>query len=154
MLRITGLLLLPLSLVACKSAQDTTKEGPPPASSSADQVVVSELSYSVEGLTAYDLVTRKNSNWLQKRGSSSISGPGSAGVSDPVPVKVSVDGLERESVGTETGSTQVSGGTNAAALLRTIDARDIAVIEYFDGQAAQQKFGIGHGSGVIAVRTR
>lgn len=98
-------------------------------------------------MTAYDLVIRKNSNWLQKRGRSSIS--------NPVPVKVYVDGLERESTtGTETGSTQVTAGTRAAAILRTIDAQNVAVIKHFDGQKAQQKFGIGHGSGVIAVRTK
>lgn len=129
MLRIAPLLALSIALIACGTSKETTSNGISP-----NQINVRELPYSVEMVSAYDIIRRHKSNWLQKRGRSSIE--------NPTPIKVYLD---------NTGSSY--GGIGS---LREIYGRDIATIEYFgpgDDQL-QLKFGAGNLSGAILVHMR
>lgn len=131
MSRTAALLALSFLLFACASSEDATSDesrsGVTP-----DRIVVSKLSFPVGGLSAYEVIQRKNSNWLRKRGSSSIN--------NPVPIKVYVD-----NVGSPYGTVRS---------LRSLDAKNIATIKHFDAQEAQYKFGLGNVSGAILVRTK
>lgn len=140
MQRVLGVLLGFLLLIACQSAERTTSEAPQEFSST-DRIVVSELSYSVEGLSAYDLVVRTNSNWLTDQSQRSINAPAN--------IRVYVDGVERQPP-----RSQVTGSGPAASILRTIDAEEVAVIEHLGAQEAQQAFGVGHLAGAIHVHTK
>lgn len=131
MLRIVGILVLSLALVACGSTQNTSTEGST-SGVTADRIDVSELSIPLSGLSAYDLVQQYNANWLQKRGPSSIN--------NPVPIKVYVD---------NTGS-----AFGTVSSLRNLNARNVDTIEYFDAQEAQFEFGLGNVAGVIYVQTK
>ena len=116
-----------LVLWGCGSAQSTSSSGV-----TSNEIVVSEMSTSVAGLSAYDLITRHNSNWLRKRGASSFNNPN--------PIKVYLD-----NTGSPYGTVEV---------LREIRAVNVASIRHFDAQEAQFKFGLGNVSGAILVTTR
>ncbi|MFB6231566.1 MAG: hypothetical protein ABEL04_10455 [Salinibacter sp.] len=131
MSRVIALFVLPLLLTACASSENATSDESSSGATS-DRIVVSDLSYPVSGLSVYDLIQRENSNWLRKRGSSSIN--------NPVPIKVYVDNA---------GSPY--GGIRS---LRRLNAQNVATVEHFDAQEAQYKFGLGNVSGAILVRTR
>jgi len=120
-------LILSLGLMGCGSSSSTQQSGV-----SSDQIVVSELSAPVDGLSAYEVVQRYQSNWLRKRGPSSFN--------DPVEIKVYLD-----------GSTNPYGSSES---LRQIRAMNVSTIEYFDAQEAQFKFGLGNVAGAILVRTK
>lgn len=129
MLRTITCLALSFFLVACGASTPTTSDSQSRTPSTID---VSELSYPVEVLSAYDIVRRHNVNWLQKRGRSSIENPN--------PIRVYLD---------NTGSSL--GGID---VLKNIDGMDIKSIERFSPREAQLHFGVGHTSGAILVRTR
>lgn len=129
MLRTTTCLALSLLLVACGTSTRTTSES---QSRDPDKIVVSDLPYPVEVLSAYDIVRRHNANWLRKRGRSSIENPN--------PIRVYLD---------NTGSPL--GGID---VLRNINGIDIESIERFRPREAQLYFGAGHLSGALLVRTR
>jgi len=120
-----------LVLPGCGSTQSPSSAN---ASSgvTSNEIVVSKLSAPVAGLSAYDLVSRHNSNWLRKRGASSLNHPN--------PINVYLDNS-----GSPYGTVEV---------LREIRAVDIATIRHFDAQEAQFKFGLGNVSGAILVTTR
>jgi hypothetical protein len=129
--RVIALFVLPLLLAACASSENATSDESSSGVTS-DRIVVSELSYPVGGLSVYDLIQRENSNWLRKRGSSSVN--------NPVPIKVYVD---------NTGSPY-----GKIRSLRRLNAQNVATVEHFDAQEAQYKFGLGNVSGAILVHTR
>lgn len=117
-----------LILHGCGTSQSTSSS----SGVTSDEIVVSELSAPVGGLSAYDLITRHNSNWLRKRGPTSFNNPN--------PIKVYLD-----NTGSPYGTVEV---------LREIRAVDIASIRYFDAPEAQSRFGLGNVSGAILVKTR
>lgn len=127
MRRIVLLIVLSLVLAACGTSSSTSRSGV-----TSNRIVVSELSSPISGLTAYQLINRYKSNWLRKRGQRSIR--------NPVPIQVYLD---------NTGSPY---GTVSA--LRKIRAEEIATIQYFSGQEAQSRFGLGNASGAILLHTR
>ena len=79
--------------------------------------------------TAYEAVEALHSNWLQTRGADSFQNPSE--------VKVLLDNTEL-------------GGTSS---LRDITTRTVSWIRFYDGLAAQSRWGIGHSAGVIFVST-
>lgn len=81
--------------------------------------------------TAYDIVSRLRSQYLRPRPSGSIRNRA------PVPVRVYVDGVHRGGVDT----------------LRDILAHNVALIEWMNGSDATTRWGTGHESGAILVRT-
>lgn len=123
--RLLSVALLSVTLVACTTSQNVASE------SSSDRIVVEDPG-AVSGLTAYDLVEERRSLWLQRRGRKSIR--------NEDPIRVYVDGS-----GSPFGT---------IADLRGISATDVDYIEYFDGNAAQMRFGQDNSSGAIVVYTR
>lgn len=91
-----------------------------------------ELSTSVSGLSAYDVIEQHRSFWLRRRGRNSIRNPN--------PIRVYLDG---------SGS---SYGT--VAVLRDIPADDVESIEYYDATEAQTRFGLDNSNGAILVNTK
>lgn len=120
-------LAVAVGLLACGSSNLAVSDG-----ISSNRINVDELSYPVELISAYDIVRRHKSNWLQKRGRSSIQ--------NSTPVKVYFN---------STGSAY--GGVKS---LQDISGENISTIEYFGPAEAQLKFGLGNGSGAILVRSR
>jgi len=120
-----------LALTGCSSSQSTSSADSPQGVSS-DEIIVSELPFSVGGLSAYDLVSRHNSAWLRKRGPTSINNPN--------PINVYLD------------NTNSPYGT--VEVLREIRAVNVASIRHFDAREAQFKFGLGNVSGAILVKTK
>lgn len=127
-MRILALLFaLSLTLTACGSMKGTGQKGV-----SSNEIVVTELSDPIGGLTAYEIVKRYNANWLEKRGPMSFQGP--------VEIKVYVD------------NTGYAYGN--ASSLRQIQASRIESIKYYSGREAQSRFGLGNVAGALLVRTR
>lgn len=124
---ITALLILSFGLTACGSSSTTRQSGLTP-----DQIIVTELSAPVNGLSAYEVVQQYRSNWLRKRGPNSFN--------NPVPIKVYLD-----------GTTSPYGSLEA---LRQIRAVNVASIQHFDASEAHYRFGLGNVAGAILVRTR
>jgi len=77
--------------------------------------------------TAYEAVEALHSNWLQERGTDSFS--------SPTRVQVILDNANM-------------GGVDA---LRSMSTMSIAYIRWYDGNAARQRWGVGHSQGVIFV---
>ncbi len=127
MSRIASFLALCLLLGACGASENAVSSGV-----SSNQIDVRELSYPAEMFTAYQIVRRHKSNWLRKRGRASFE--------NPTPIKVYLD-----NTGSPYGDIEV---------LQNIGGMDVATIEYFGAGEAQLKFGLGHRSGAILVRTR
>lgn len=124
-------LLLSLGLTACSATTPSASTGSRSGVHS-DRIVVSELSVSVAGLTAYDVVEQYKSHWLRKRGRTSIN--------SPVPIKVYVDGVKSP--------------YGSISSLREIQAVNVASIERLSAQDAQFEFGLGNVSGALIVRTK
>jgi hypothetical protein len=79
--------------------------------------------------TAYDAVSALRSNWLQARGPDSFNNPSQ--------VWVYMDA-------TRLGDVQT---------LKAVSVRDITSIEHLDANAAQARYGVGHGAGAIVIST-
>lgn len=124
--RIVAFSVLAFFLVACGTSKTTNSDGVSP-----NRIDVSELSYTTEVVSAYDIIRQHKANWLQKRGRSSIQ--------NPTRVKVYFDN-EGSAYGT-------------VESLKSINGRDISVIEYYNPSEAQLKFGLGNASGAIFVHT-
>lgn len=127
MREVAVLLVLSLGLMGCTSSSKTQQSGV-----TSDWIVVSELPAPVDGLSAYEVVKRYRSNWLEKRGPSSFQGPET--------IKVYLD-----------GATTPYGSSKS---LRQIRMTNVVTIRYFDALEAQFKFGLGNVAGAILVRTR
>ena len=97
-----------------------------------NRIVVSDLSMSIVGLSAYDIVKQKRSYWLRKRGAKSIR--------NQTPVKVYFD------------DNKASGQTVPA--LKNVRAEDVESIQYFDANQAQMRYGLDNISGAIVVYTK
>lgn len=97
-----------------------------------NRIVVSDLSMSIVGLSAYDIVKQKRSYWLRKRGDKSIR--------NQTPVKVYFD------------DNKASGQTVPA--LKNVRAEDVESIQYFDANQAQMRYGLDNISGAIVVYTK
>ena len=78
---------------------------------------------------AYDAVSALRSNWLQARGPDSFNTPSQ--------VWVYMDA-------TKLGDVQT---------LKAVSIRDVQSIEHLDGNAAQARYGVGHGAGAIVIST-
>lgn len=128
---VLGLLVLSLIGSACATSSNSSSSNSE-SGVSPDRIVVDELEFPVEGLSAYDLISQYKSQWLVKRGRMSIN--------NPVSIKVYLD---------NTGSP-----FGDVSSLRQIQARSIAYIEHYDGSEAQFKFGVGNNAGAILVRTK
>lgn len=124
------LCLLSFGLTACSSSQPSSTEASSGVSSS--EIDLSELSEPVDGLSAYEVISRYNSNWLKKRGPTSFNNPN--------PINVYLD-----NTGSPYGTIEV---------LRDIRAANVASIRHFDASEAQFKFGVGNVSGAILVETK
>jgi len=129
-----GLLLLFLSvgLVACGTSGAANNASSDNDAVSADRIIVEELSISVGGMSAYEVVSQYRSTWLRKRGSMSIN--------NPADIKVYLDGS-----GSPYGTVES---------LRNIPATDVASIQHFDAAAAQFRFGLGNVAGALLVTTK
>lgn len=127
---IVFLCLLSFGLTACSSSQPSSTQASSGVSSS--EIDLSELSDPVNGLSAYEVISRYNSNWLKKRGPTSFNNPN--------PINVYLD-----NTGSPYGTIEV---------LHDIRAVNIASIRYFDANEAQFKFGVGNVSGAILVETK
>lgn len=125
------LLVASFALFACATT-GSSSSSEPERGVSTNKIVVDKLDISTGDLTAFEIVRRYKSHWLQKRGRMSIN--------NPVPVKVYLDG---------TGS--ALGGVRS---LRQIQASSIAYIQHFSGMKAQAKFGPGNNAGAIYVKTK
>jgi hypothetical protein len=81
-------------------------------------------------VNAYDAINAMNPTWLRARGTDSLNNPSQ--------VWVYINGSRL-------------GGVES---LRTVTGGDVAEIRFYDGLAATQRWGMGHGAGVIAITTR
>ena len=79
---------------------------------------------------AYQVIEALNPSWLRPRGRDSIRNPSQ--------VRVYLDGMSL-------------GGVSQ---LRSLDTGGIAEIRYFDAVSATQRWGTGHGAGVISITMR
>jgi hypothetical protein len=107
----------------CLSYRSTSKPGADRNLITKEQIANSRFQ------TAYDAVEALHSNWLQTRGTDSFQKPSE--------VKVYLDNTEL-------------GGTST---LREITTRTVSWIRFYDGLAAQGRWGVGHSAGVIFVST-
>ena len=122
------LLVVPLAAMlfmtdACLNYRSTPKPGADRNLITKEQIAVSRFQ------TAYEAVEALHSNWLQTRGTDSFQKPSE--------VKVYLDNTEL-------------GGTST---LRDITTRTVSWIRFYDALAAQSRWGVGHGAGVIFVST-
>lgn len=120
---VVPLALLVLSSDACLTSRSASMPGSDRNLITREQIVDSRFQ------TAYEAVEALHSNWLQTRGTDSFQNP-----SD---VKVYLDNT-------------MLGGTPT---LRDITTRTVSWIRFYDGVAAQGRWGIGHSAGVIFVST-
>jgi len=121
-------LVVPLALVlslcaACLTSRSTSKPGSDRNLITREQIADSRFQ------TAYEAVESLHSNWLQPRGTDSFQKPSE--------VKVYLDNT-------------MLGGTTS---LREITTRTVSWIRFYDGVAAQGRWGVGHSAGVIFVST-
>ena len=124
---IAVLFAVSIGLTGCGASSPASQSG-----ITSNQIHVTELSSPVGGLSAYEVVQRYKSHWLQKRGSTSIN--------HPVSIKVYLDGA-----GSPYGSVES---------LRQIPAADITTITHFNASEAQFRFGLGNVAGAILVETK
>ena len=122
-------LLLAIGLTACGTSSSSTNNS---EAVSSDRIIVEALSDPVSGMSAYDVVSQYRPQWLQKRGATSIN--------NPVDVQVYLDGT-----GTPYGSVES---------LRSIQANQIATIEYFNATRAQFRFGLSNTAGALLIKTK
>lgn len=113
-------------LLASACAGGATARGP--ASQGLGDVLVAEQVRQFSD--AFQAVQALRPMWLRGRGTDSIRNPSQ--------VWVYMDNSRLGGVGT----------------LRTISTLDIGEIRFYDGLEASQRWGIGHGAGVIALFTR
>jgi hypothetical protein len=136
-----------ISTAGAASAQNaasagTPAAGPAPAASAANaaapdraprrdrnRVTLEELSAGTP-VDLYTFLQRGRGSWLRTRGASSFS--------KPEVVWVYRDGAKVGSV----------------SALRQIQTSEIREIQYLDGSAATQQFGVDHGAGAIMLRSR
>lgn len=116
-------LALLFGLAACTS----TERGARSDQSSENTIKFDELSITVTGKTAYEVIQEVRPQWLQTRGQDSIRDPGEVMVY-----------LER----TEYGSVDS---------LQQLNAENIDSVEYLDSGQAQFRFGPGNTQGAIVV---
>lgn len=128
--RIVAVAALIVTLMGCAWAQNSTSTSR--KGISRNKIVVPELTFPVGGMSTYELISQYKSNWLQKRGQKSIKSPS--------PIQVYVD------------NTSTPYGTVSS--LRQIPAENVETIQYFTGQEAQSRFGLGNVSGALLVKTR
>jgi hypothetical protein len=121
-----ALLALALGLSACSGA----RQGRPGVSPS--RITIDDLSGSVVGMTAYDVVQRYRGQWLRKRGRVSVNHPQS--------IKVYLD----------TSPTPYG----PVSSLREIVATDVEVIEHLNANKAQFRYGMDNTQGAIVVHLR
>lgn len=126
-----SLLVLSILLSACGSSSSTTSENSKSGITS-DQIIVDELSFPADGLSAFQLINQYKPQWLRKRGQSSFN--------NPVPVKVYLNNS-----GSAAGS---------VSYLRNLRVVNIASIQHFDAQEAQFRFGLDNTSGAILVQMK
>ncbi len=120
--------LLSLALVCLlSSCAGTSGERTRPLSTSRDIITQEELAMQT---VAYDAIQSLRPTWLRPRGTDSIRSPSQ--------VWVYRDGSRL-------------GGVE---MLRTTSTADIAEIRFYDAAAATQRWGMGHGAGVISITTR
>ena len=124
-------LFLSVGLVAC-GPSETARDASSRDAVTRNRIVVEDLSMSVSGLSAYQVVSQYRSTWLRKRGAMSIN--------NPAEIKVYLDGS-----GSPYGTVES---------LRNIPATDVASIQHFDASAAQFRFGLGNVAGALLVTTK
>ncbi|MFB6272368.1 MAG: hypothetical protein ABEL51_05670 [Salinibacter sp.] len=122
-----AVVLVAVALTACGASSQTSNSG-----LSADKIVLSELSVSVEGLSAYEVVQRYKTGWLRKRGPTSIN--------NPVPIKVYLDGS--------------SSAYGPVSSLQNIRAENVAAITHLNAREAHFRYGLGNVAGAIVVDTK
>jgi hypothetical protein len=118
-----ALLVAPILLAACASSRTMTS-----ASSGSRYLVTSEELAQVGDLSAYDALVRLRPTFLRSRDPQTPT-------HQPTPVAVFVDGGKVE-------------GVDA---LRTIQARSVKEMRFFEPPEANTRFGTGHNGGAILV---
>jgi len=109
---------------ACATSKTSSK-------AATDHLLITRAQMQEHNFTnAYDAVAALHSNWLQKRGTDSFLTPGE--------VLVYFD--ETKLGGIET--------------LRSLTSSSFQFIRFYDGIAATNRWGVGHGNGVIYVSSR
>jgi hypothetical protein len=122
----SGLLFVAL-VCLLNSCAGTSGERNRPLSTSRDIITQKELAMQT---VAYDAIQSLRPTWLRPRGTDSIRNPSQ--------VWVYRDGSRL-------------GGVE---ILRNMSTADIAEIRFYDAAAATQRWGMGHGAGVISITTR
>ena len=125
MRRTAAILCLLLALGACSS-----RAGSSSATRRDTNLITFDQIQDGHFQNAYDAVQALRPNWLVPRGPDSFN--------TPTKIEVYYDATHLGAVET----------------LRTITSSNIAFIRWYDGTQAQQRYGIGHGSGVIYVSSR
>lgn len=121
-----SLAALVVGLGACASLQGASDSG----QGSGDRIVFSELSISLSGKTAYEVVEEMHPQWLRRRGRSSIN--------NPEEVNVYLEGTEYGPVES----------------LREFSAENVESVEHLDSGEAQFRFGPGNTQGALVVYLR
>lgn len=123
---VSALIFFAISLGACATMEEASGS----SSSNEDRLVFNELSMSLSGKTAYEVIEEIQPQWLRKRGRSSIN--------NPEEVNVYLEGTEYGPVSS----------------LRQISAENVDYVEHFSSGEAQFRFGPGNTQGAIAVYLR
>ncbi|PSQ80596.1 MAG: hypothetical protein BRD40_04235 [Bacteroidetes bacterium QS_1_65_9] len=121
---LSAMLLLPAGAGCISSGAQRSSGGDP------DVITRKQIQEAEATSTAYALVQRLRPHWLRKRGSQSISNPGS--------ILVYVDGSR----------------SGAPSSLRNVQAINVKSIEFLGASEATTQYGTGHEHGVIEVDTK
>lgn len=112
-----------IGIAACASTESSSQ-------GSGDRLVFKELSISLSGKTAYEVIEEVQPQWLRKRGRTSIN--------NPEEVNVYLEGTEYGPVES----------------LRQISAENVEYAEHLSSGEAQFRFGPGNPQGAIVVYLR
>lgn len=129
--RIVLVFVLSLALSACASSERSQSEEAS-GDHASNRIVISNLSVSVSGMSAFDVINQYKPLWLQNPGKKSLQN------TPEVQVYVNNPG---EALG-------------SISALRSIRATEVESIEYFNERDAQFRFGLGNSAGAILVHTK
>ncbi len=119
--------LLAVGFAACASTGGTSQKGV-----SSNQITLSELPVDVTGKSTYQVVKEYKSNWLRKRGQSSINAE------------------DEISVYLDTNQTRFGD----AESLKNLQAVNVEAVKWLDSQQAQFRYGLDNTQGVILVQMK
>ena len=121
-------ILAPLVLAVLLAGCAASTSAPRVASPSSELITHEQLNERTYA-SLYEAVRSLHAGWLRTRGGESFAGSSQ--------VLVYRDGMR----------------VGGVAALRSINAREIGYVRYYDGNSATARWGLGHGNGVIFVST-